>query len=690
MKRNSGQAALGDQHLSNRPVEGIGHGGVFRLPGFKGVEKGDRTAAGEVYELIRDHQVSGPDILPERAYSGGGHHPGAIQGHQGRDMGPVVHESRGNPMLPAVSGHQSHLRVADSSHPNRRMRRAPGGGDGTIPGVLENVGVVQPASADDADHEAFPSGWSDPIPFPNSDQTPPSVIGAVPRRRGVTSKNRFQAPLFSGTITFMMRNYTRISGNRNRHARGPADSLEIRRRWSHALPMPVYVNRLLNFKKIRVVGFDMDYTLVPYGIEAFEGLVHSLAVTRLVEKLNYPEAVAELRFHRERAIVGLVIDKLNGNLLKLSRFGKVKMAFHGLDPIDFREQASLYRERVIDLRDPDYESLDTAFAISNGVLYAQLVQLKKEGTSLPDYRRIDADVGQCIDSLHKDGSIKALLKRDFKKYVIQDPRTAQMLERLKIYGKKLIIITNSDYNYTRDLLDYSLDPYWKNHRSWRDVFDLVITFAEKPRFFEGRHPFLRIEPGTGVMSNHEGPVSGGIWQGGWFGDVQEGLGVAGNEILYLGDHIYGDVVSIKKRCDWRTGLVLGGLEKEIEAIRSTRKLQAEIDRLMDRKSWLEKEADQAEMDRRFGGSARVTESHAEEQDRLNARISELLDRLRPHFNPWWGEILRAGSEESRYADQMESYACIYMTRVSDLADYSPRTYFRPRRRTLAHEAAEAE
>ena len=449
--------------------------------------------------------------------------------------------------------------------------------------------------------------------------------------------------------------------------------------------MSVYVNRLLNFKKIKVVGFDMDYTLVAYDIAAFEGLTHSLAIRRLVDDYGYPPATAELAFDPARAIVGLVIDKRNGNLLKLSRFGKVKLAYHGLEEIDYRKLAGLYRERMIDLRDPDFQSLDTAFAISNGVLYAQLVQLKKEGAALPDYRGLAADVNSCIDSLHKDGTLKNLLKADLGRYVVQDPRTALMLERLKAYGKTLMIITNSDYNYTRALLDYALNPFLKDYGDWRDLFDLVITFADKPRFFEGRNRFLKVDAETGTMTNHEGPVSSGLWQGGWFGAVQDGLDVPGNEFLYLGDHIYGDVVSIKKLCEWRTALVLAGLEGELEAIRSTRDIQLEIDRLMYRKSYLERKADEAEMDRRSGGTARISDEQRDELDRLNVGISELLEELKPHFNPYWGEILRAGSEESRYAEQVEKYACIYMTRVSDLYEYSPRTYFRPPRRKLAHE-----
>ena len=72
-------------------------------------------------------------------------------------------------------------------------------------------------------------------------------------------------------------------------------------------------------------------------------------------------------------------------------------------------------------------------------------------------------------------------------------------------------------------------------------------------------------------------------------------------------------------------------------------------------------------------------------DKVNAIISELLDQHKKFFNPYWGEMMRAGLEESRFADQVEKYACIYMTKVADLISYSPRTYFRPFRRTLPHE-----
>jgi hypothetical protein len=55
------------------------------------------------------------------------------------------------------------------------------------------------------------------------------------------------------------------------------------------------------------------------------------------------------------------------------------------------------------------------------------------------------------------------------------------------------------------------------------------------------------------------------------------------------------------------------------------------------------------------------------------------------FNPYWGETMRAGQEPSRLAGQIEKYACIYMAKIADFIDYSPRIYFRPKKKLLPHD-----
>ena len=56
---------------------------------------------------------------------------------------------------------------------------------------------------------------------------------------------------------------------------------------------------------------------------------------------------------------------------------------------------------------------------------------------------------------------------------------------------------------------------------------------------------------NGLMTNYEGTITSGIFQGGNAQKLQHDLNLDGDEILYLGDHIFGDVVSIKKSCNWR-------------------------------------------------------------------------------------------------------------------------------------------
>ena len=91
--------------------------------------------------------------------------------------------------------------------------------------------------------------------------------------------------------------------------------------------MSVYVNRVLNMKKIKAIGFDMDHTLVEYHTENFEELVHQETLKKLVSNLDYPKDCLKLKFDFHLVIQGLVIDKKRGNILKLSRFGKVKRLF---------------------------------------------------------------------------------------------------------------------------------------------------------------------------------------------------------------------------------------------------------------------------------------------------------------------------------------------------------------------------
>lgn len=456
--------------------------------------------------------------------------------------------------------------------------------------------------------------------------------------------------------------------------------------------MKIYVNRTLNMKKIKAIGFDMDYTIVRYKTENFEKFTHQSVLKKLVEVKGYPTEIQDLTFEFEKVIQGLIIDKKRGNLLKVSRFGKVKSCTHGTKPMDFKEQQAIYGNRIIDLNDEWVQSLDTSFSISNGILFGQLVDMRDQGHDIPNYAILADDIKEILDLAHSDGTLKDQVRENFDHFILKDPTIAEVLERFKRYGKKLLVITNSDFKYTKLLLDNTITPFLKEHKDWMELFDIVITQSMKPRFFTSRSNFLTVDPKSGTMTNFEGKIQEGkIYQGGFAGKLQQDLGLEGDEILYLGDHIYGDVVSIKKTFNWRTALVLEPLAQEIEANRLSQKVQIQIDLLMDQKEKLEDELNKLDSLKNSGAEKKHKDRSGQlyaEIEKINSQIGQKLDLFRQYYNPYWGEMMRAGQEESRFADQVEKYACVYMAKVSDLVSYSPKTYFRPRKRMLPHEIIE--
>ena len=63
----------------------------------------------------------------------------------------------------------------------------------------------------------------------------------------------------------------------------------------------------------------------------------------------------------------------------------------------------------------------------------------------------------------------------------------------------------------------------------------------------------------------------------------------------------------------------------------------------------------------------------------------LEKRTDQRFHPYWGSLLKEGAEQSSFGAQVEEYACVYTSRVSNFLSYSPQQYFRSPRDVMAHE-----
>lgn len=453
----------------------------------------------------------------------------------------------------------------------------------------------------------------------------------------------------------------------------------------------VYVNRTLNLRKIQYLGFDMDHTLVRYDSEAFESTSHTIVIKKLVEEFGYPQQIMDLKFDYNLAIRGLVLDKRKGNLLKLSRHAAIRASQHGLTPIPYAEQKKTYGSKYIDLRDPGFSSVDTAFSLSTAVLFAQLVDLKDKGIALPDYETLSMQMMAMVDKAHRDGTLKDLVRKDLAKYIIPSEKLVRALERYRKHDKKLFVLTNSDFHYTKLLLDYAINPYLKDFKDWSELFDITITSAQKPRFFFDDFKFLKINPLDGSMINIEHKLRPGIYQGGCAARFTTDLDLDGDEILYIGDHIYGDILRLKKDCNWRTAMVIEDLELEVKKSRSAEPLSEKIEARMLEKQPLENELVNL-LSAKIENPLTFSTAHESRLQQLQYAIAEidkniatLIKQQQLIFNAHWGEIMRAGNEDSYFAQQVDRYACIYMSQLEDLLELSPRTYFRALRRPQAHE-----
>ena len=203
----------------------------------------------------------------------------------------------------------------------------------------------------------------------------------------------------------------------------------------------------------------------------------------------------------------------------------------------------------------------------------------------------------------------------------------------------------------------------------------------------------------GLLKPHRGPFEPGrVYVGGDAQLVESSLGLSGAEILYLGDHLFGDVHVSKEMLRWRTGLILREMESEILAMEKARDVDAQLRELMVRKTELDSRLAQLRLARqraqhRYGPEpeARPAEletsirSLAEESQELDAKISPMAKAAGTMGNPTWGPLMRGGNDKSLFARQVERYADIYTSRVSNFLAQTPFAYLRAARGSLPHD-----
>ena len=65
-----------------------------------------------------------------------------------------------------------------------------------------------------------------------------------------------------------------------------------------------------------------------------------------------------------------------------------------------------------------------------------------------------------------------------------------------------------------------------------------------------------------------------------------------------------------------------------------------------------------------------------EQKSCSAELRAAIQQHHEAFHPVWGRIFKAGHQNSRWAQQVENYACLYTARAVNLAFVAPEASFR--------------
>lgn len=463
----------------------------------------------------------------------------------------------------------------------------------------------------------------------------------------------------------------------------------------------IHCNRDLNMTRVRWIGFDMDYTLAIYRREALDALVHRLALQRLADDGRWRADIADIPFDPDFAIRGLVLDKHEGNLLKMDRYHHVGAGYHGFRQLDDPTRR-LYRHDPPLLGSKRFQLLDTLFELPEAYLFCAIIDHHERHGLRIDYGELADALRETIDALHGDGALKEQIVADLPGYLHPDPRLASTLHRFRSAGKRLFLMTNSYASFTETVMTWLLGESRNEYPSWRQYFDIIITGANKPHFFGRGTDFIEVDAQENVVTAQVPRLlPGRLYQGGRITDLERTIGLTGDAILYVGDHIYGDILRSKRDSLWRTCMVIPELDAEI------RHIQANAEAI---RSWDGLEKEFFDLNRRLSNALNAPLLAASEgqeappppgspngptsilalrraQKRLLRRLLDHERRVEARFHPRWGALLRQGNTLSILGQQVDAYACLYTSRVSNFVDASPERYWLSPRTFLPHELA---
>ena len=161
---------------------------------------------------------------------------------------------------------------------------------------------------------------------------------------------------------------------------------------------------------------------------------------------------------------------------------------------------------------------------------------------------------------------------------------------------------------------------------------------------------------------------------------------AGEEILYVGDHLYSDVLRSKRTLGWRTALIVPELTNEMVAFRENRELHHQLIQLRKLRDDMNSYADELKRLSLTLETEKKMMDLEEDDSKVKNVLTTLTERYHKAFHPVWGQMFVAGYQDSRFAFYVENYACLYTSKASNLGvNASPERAFRTSAEMLPHD-----
>jgi len=126
------------------------------------------------------------------------------------------------------------------------------------------------------------------------------------------------------------------------------------------------------------------------------------------------------------------------------------------------------------------------------------------------------------------------------------------------------------------------------------------------------------------------------------------------------------------------------LQREVRnKLAEMRKQQFELEHQLDNMHLVQAHGSISVKDDDF--EAEAVHKLSEKLSLVRKEMQALLASYNHAYHPKWGQLFKAGFQESRFAKQIVDYACMYTSRASNLGLVSPQRPFRPVRDRLPHD-----